>query len=133
MLTSWLRSILLGALVGLHILGIGGRAAMRAIAVTSGAPALFTPEGTITVLLAGAGSGALAGGIHRLLMAVLPRRRLARDLVFLAVLAALTVRGLHPVDPQRLVLFGGLVVLFAAAFLTASQRSRMHAVQALQR
>src|SRR5688572_13235226 len=54
---QWLQGPLLGAAIGLPILGGGGRLAMRGIAVFTGAPGAFTAEGTLTVLLLGAASG----------------------------------------------------------------------------
>jgi hypothetical protein len=95
-LASWLGAALWGALLGLLLLGIGGRAVMRVIAVSAGTPPTATFEGTLTVLLAGTGSGAAAGIIYRVLVALLPQRRRLRDLAFLLVLAGLTLRGLRP-------------------------------------
>jgi hypothetical protein len=130
---GWSRAILLGALVGLPILGVGGRAAMRAIAALTGAPAALTVEGTLTVLLAGAGSGAVAGAIHRLLMVVLPRHQLLRALAFVVVLAALTIRGLHPVQPLPLALFGTLMALFAIVYLVVMRRAGVDSRSAAMR
>jgi hypothetical protein len=121
-LRSWARAILLGAVVGLPVLGGGGRVAMRLIATLTGAPPALTFEGTLTVLLAGAGSGAAAGAIHQGLTVVLRRRRWLRVLAFLVVLGALTVRGLHPVQPLPLALFGTVMALFACLYLAAWRR-----------
>lgn len=118
---SWIRAVLIGALVGLPVLGGGGRAAMRLIAVLTGVPSAFSPEGTLTVLLAGAGSGAAAGAIHQGLGLVWRDRRW-RDVAFLLVLAALTLRGLHPVQPLPLLVFTPVMALFAGLFLLARSR-----------
>src|SRR5215211_3205949 len=71
----WLRGPLLGVLLGLPILGGGGRLAMHAIALTSDAQRVVSVEGTITVLLAGALAGLAGGMIYALLDRVLPQRR----------------------------------------------------------
>ena len=121
-LGSWIRAALCGALIGLPVLGLGGRAVMRVIAITAGGPSTATVDGTLTVLLAGAGSGAAAGIIYRALVAVLPRRQRLRDVAFVLVLSGLTVRGLRPVQAVPLALFGSLMAVFTAAFLAAWRR-----------
>jgi hypothetical protein len=120
-LRSWTRAVLVGALIGLPVLGGGGRAAMWVLAVLTGVPPSFTFEGTLTVLLAGAGSGAVAGAIHQGLRVALPRRRWFRDVAFLIILAALTLRGLTPVRPQPLLVFAPVMMAFAGVFLAASR------------
>src|SRR5258705_5947312 len=95
---------------------------MRALAVLAGAPAVITIEGTITVLLAGAASGAIAGAIYRGLMTLLPGRQLLRDLAFVVLLAALTLRGVHPVRPLPLALFGAVTALFAIVVIATLRR-----------
>jgi hypothetical protein len=125
-LASWVGAALWGALLGLLLLGIGGRAVMRVIAVSAGTPPTATFEGTLTVLLAGTGSGAAAGIIYRVLVALLPHRRQLRHLAFLLVLAGLTLRGLRPIQPLPLALFGSLMAIFAAAFLATWRRVGLH-------
>ena len=85
-----LRGPLLGALLGLPILGGGGRLAMHAIALTPGAQRSATVQGTITVLLAGLAAGVAGNAIYTLL----------------------TLRGLHPVQPLTLALFLPIVLVF---------------------
>lgn len=111
----WVRGPLLGALLGLPVLGGGGRLAMHAIALTTpGAQRSVTVEGTITVLLAGAAAGLAGGAIYALLDWLMPERRVARAIVFAIALALLTLRGLRPVRPLPLALFLPLVLLFGA-------------------
>ncbi|HET6760445.1 MAG TPA: hypothetical protein VFH13_00015, partial [Gemmatimonadaceae bacterium] len=63
-----LRSDLIrGTLLGLIILGIGGRLLMRVIAHMEGRVPAFTPEGSITVVFYGAVAGAFSGLIYHLL------------------------------------------------------------------
>jgi hypothetical protein len=111
------RAILTGAIIGLPVLGGGGRLAMRLIAMLTGVPSAFSFEGTLTVLLAGAGSGAAAGAIHEGLGVVLCERPRLRDLAFLLILAALTLRGLNPVRLLPLLAFAPVMALFAGIFL----------------
>src|SRR6185436_12702507 len=99
---EWLRGPLLGAALGLPILGGGGRLAMHAVALTSEAQRSVTVQGTITVLLAGLAAGTAGGAIYAVLARVIPARRLLRAALFAVVLALLTLRGLNPV--QRLTL-----------------------------
>jgi hypothetical protein len=109
---QWLHGPLLGAALGLPILGGGGRLAMRGIAVSTGAPGAFTGEGTLTVLLLGAASGFAGGAIYAILAALLPRRRSLRDTIFAIVLCLLTLRGLNPVTMLSLALFMPPVVVY---------------------
>lgn len=112
--TPWTRGPLLGAALGLPILGGGGRLAMRAIAVVGGAPAVATVEGTLTVLLAGLASGVGGGVLYALLARLLPERRGLRAALFALGLLLLTLRGLRPVQPLALALFLPPVVLYGA-------------------
>ena len=123
----WLRGPLLGVLLGLPILGGGGRLAMHAIALTSDAQRVVSVEGTITVLLAGALAGLAGGMIYALLDRVLPQRRFARGVLFLVVLVLLTLRGLRPVTSLSLALFMPLALLYGAAFELAWYSRSHHA------
>jgi hypothetical protein len=90
---------------------------MRVLALVAGTPPRGTVQGTITVLLAGTGAGAVAGVIYGVLARLLPYRHRTRDAAFLVCLATLTLRGLHPVRPLPLALFAPVMLLFAVAFL----------------
>ena len=119
----WLRAPILGVLVGLPVLGVGGRIVMRIISEVSGAPAAISLGGTITVLGAGAASGLAGGIIYGLLGRFFPHGRVRRDLLFAAALILLTLRGLHPVRPLPLALFGTLVVVYGVALEWAWHRA----------
>ena len=112
----WLRGPLLGALLGLPILGGGGRLAMHAIALTSDAQRVVSVEGTITVLLAGTAAGLAGGLIYALLDRLLPQLRPVRAALFVVALVLLTLRGLRPLQPLPLALFMPLVLLYGALF-----------------
>jgi hypothetical protein len=117
-----MKTLLLGAASGALILGIGGRIAMRGIAVLSGGMPGFSWGGTMTVVLLGALSG-LAGAIVltgvRLL---LPRRAALRGTIYWAFLILAGLRGLNPVDPQRLLLFMPLILLYGITLQVLSCR-----------
>ena len=46
---DWIAAILTGAVLGLAFLGVGARIGMRVVALQSGQPGAFTPEGSIAV------------------------------------------------------------------------------------
>lgn len=115
----WYFGPIVGAAVGLVILGAGSRVAMRQIAILSGASGAFTVEGTITVLLAGGASG-VAGGIIRALTTIGGRLSTsARFLVFAAACTVIALRGLNPLDADRLLLFMPLIAAYVAAIEAA--------------
>ncbi|MFL5618574.1 MAG: hypothetical protein ACJ79A_09300 [Gemmatimonadaceae bacterium] len=129
-MSHWLRGPLLGALLGLPILGGGGRLAMHAVALTSDAQRSVTVQGTITVLLAGLAAGTVGGAIYALLARVLPARRLLRDALFGVILALLTLRGLNPVRWLTLALFMPIVLLYGVA-LERAWHARSHSSRTL--
>ena len=95
---GWIAGISAGALIGLVVLGVGGRVGMRLVALEIGQPAAFTPEGSIAVALLGAASGAIAAVIFLLLRTALPTRRWIRGALFWTILGAIALRGLSPVS-----------------------------------
>ena len=120
----WPRSALLGAILGLPLLGGGGRVAMRAFAwLTDVAPA-FSFEGTLTVLLLGLASGIAGGLLYALLDWLSPHRRWVRALLFATGLLLLKLRGLNPVTVQKLLLFAPVVLLYGAAVELMWHRGR---------
>lgn len=110
----WLVGLLLGAAVGFVVLGVGGRVAMRAIAVASGALPSFTVGGTATVAFLGVLSGAGGGLLYTLLHRLIPRPRLMRTSLFAIALVLLTLRGLRPIQPHALEWFMPLALGYGA-------------------
>ena len=110
----WLFALLLGAVVGLVVLGIGGRIAMRAIAIANGVPAGFSVGGTTTVVFLGLASGVGGGLLYALLHRYVPRPRLARSALFAVALVLLTLRGLRPIQPRALEWFMPLALGYCA-------------------
>lgn len=109
---DWLVAALLGVVSGALILGIGGRIAMRGIVLMSGGTPGFSLGGTMTVVLLGSLSG-LAGALVLMgVRALLPGRAVLRGTLYWAFLIFAAIRGLHPVDPQRLLLFMPLILLY---------------------
>ena len=128
---DWLRGPLLGAALGLPILGGGGRLAMHAVSLlAAGAQHSVSVQGTITVLLAGLAAGVAGGVIYAVLARVLPARRVLRDVVFGVVLVLLGLRGLNPVQPLTLALFMPVVLLYGIA-LERSWHARPHSTRTL--
>jgi len=54
---DWFNGIVAGVALGAVFLGLGGRAGMRIIAIVNDQAPLFSVEGSIAVLLLGAGNG----------------------------------------------------------------------------
>jgi hypothetical protein len=128
---DWLRGPLLGAVLGLPILGGGGRLAMHAVSLLAAdAQHSVSVQGTITVLLAGVAAGTAGGAIYAVLARVLPARRMLRDALFVVVLAVLTLRGLNPVQPLTLALFMPVVLLYGLA-LERAWHGRRHSPRTL--
>jgi len=101
-----------GAGVGLLVLGIGGRMAMRGIAFLSGAPPSFSFGGSLRVVLLGTLAGLVGGLILLGLRTFLRNRWLIQTLLFYVIIVLITLRGLRPVDSQRLMLFVPLVLVY---------------------
>lgn len=111
----WLRGALLGALLGTLFLGVGGRVSMRVIATAQDAAIGFSLGGTSTVIFLGALSGLAAGLIYATARKLLPRRVWWARGLFTVILLLVTLRGLRPLDNQRLVLFLPLFLAFGVA------------------
>lgn len=114
----------MGTIIGAVVLGVGGRIAMRGIAVLSGAPPGFSFGGSLTVVALGAASGLAGALILMTLRALLPKRWLLQTLLFYAALVLITLRGLRPVDSQRLFLFLPLVLIYGFLLRTMFRRRR---------
>ena len=109
---GWIAGLSAGAFIGLVVLGIGGRAGMRIIALETGQPAAFTIEGSIAVALLGAASGAIAAVIFLVLRAALPTRRWMRAALFWTILGAIALRGLSPLTTLGTTTFLPLFLLY---------------------
>jgi hypothetical protein len=112
--SPWMFDPLIGIALGLTILGIGGRIAMRVIAHATYAAPSFSLGGTMTVVFMGAVSGAAGGVIYAVLARVLPDRAVIRGVMFAVVLTLLTLRGTSPSTSLSLSLFVPLALLYGA-------------------
>ncbi len=115
-LTPRARAVLLtlgwGLGLGALILGLGGRVAMRVIAVATTGTGGFSLGGTGTVVFLGLASGALGGLILLGARYLFWRWRPVTTVVFWLALTAITLRCLRPIDQLRLLTFLPLVALF---------------------
>jgi hypothetical protein len=104
----------LGTALGIVILGVAGRIAMRFYAIHDYQEPYFTAGGTLTVLLAGAAAGAATGFWMWLGGRLFSTRPAVRHAFFWLGLAFLVLRVLQPVSTQRLVFFAPLGVTHGA-------------------
>ncbi|PYO05981.1 MAG: hypothetical protein DMD30_13325 [Gemmatimonadetes bacterium] len=107
-LRSWL---IRGTLVGLFVLGISGRLLMRVIAHMEGRTPVFTPEGTMTVVFAGAVAGAFSGLIYYVLRRFV-RQPWLRTVAFIVVCELITWRGVHGLLPRPQLMFMALALVY---------------------
>ena len=134
-----------GIAFGGVILGLGGRVAMRVIAMQAGASGILTVGGTVTVVLSGIASG-LGGVVLHFFADRVARwitsgvdgvlgqrtrgkdaasRRWVRRALFALLLLLITLRGLHPVQLLPLALFTPLVALYGTLIeIVATRRER---------
>lgn len=103
----------MGAVLGLPILGIASRIAMRLVAVGTSRPGAFTIEGSLTVIFFGVVAGLAGGAIYAILAWLLPRRTAIRSIIFGVIIVLLTVRGVSPSTAFTLSLFLPLTVAYA--------------------
>jgi len=107
-----LRSDLLrGALLGLLVLGIGGRLLMRVIAHMEGRVPAFTLSGSLTVVFAGTVAGAFAGLIYHLLRRFV-RKPWIRTAAFIVICELIAWRGVHGLLPLPQVMFMTLALVY---------------------
>jgi len=101
-----------GALVGLVVLGIGGRLLMRVIAHMEHRPLLvFTPQGTLNVVIAGTVAGLFAGFVYYLVRRFL-RQPWLRTSVFIAICELVTWRGVNGLLPVPQLMFMTLALVY---------------------
>lgn len=118
-LRHWLTR---GALVGLVVLGIGGRLLMRVVAHMEHRPVfVLTIEGTLTVVLAGAASGLVAGFIYYLARRFI-RKAWLRTAVFVLIGELVTWRGVHGLLPVPQLMFMGLALVYLIIIDTMGRR-----------
>jgi len=112
--SPWIFDPLLGIALGLPILGVGSRIAMRIIAHATNVAPGFSFGGTMTVVGLGALSGAAGGLIYAVVARVVRDRATVRGVIFGLILILLTLRGTDPFTPLTLSLFLPLTLLYGA-------------------
>ena len=106
------RWVLRGAVVGLLVLGIGGRLLMRVIAHREHRPVMiFTIPGTLAVALAGTVAGLGAGVIYYLLRRFV-RESWLRTAVFVIICGLIAWRGVHGLLLVPQLMFMALALVF---------------------
>src|SRR3954462_2092025 len=125
---DWIAVLLVGALLGLAVLGVGGRIGMRVIALGLGQTPTLTVGGSVTVVLLGAATGSVVGAIFLASRTLFPHHRLARVTFFWLVVGALVLRGLHPLSGLTAEVFMPLFLLHGGLLFGYWCRIRMRQV-----
>jgi len=116
------RWLIRGALVGLIVLGIGGRLLMRVVAHMEHRPLfVLTTEGTLTVVFAGTVAGLFGGLIYFLTRRFLHQPWL-RTLVFVVICELVTWRGVHGTLPRVQAMFMALALVYLVIIDTMGRR-----------
>ena len=121
------RSLLVGALAGAVLLGGGTRMAMRGIALVEGRVPIWTPTGTLQVMMYGALFGLGLALLWALVGRRLPGNQLVRGLLFGALTTALVSPGLTPRRLSTFLLFTPWFLLYgiAMAMFARSGKAKM--------
>jgi hypothetical protein len=125
--------LLIGAGLGLVVLGVGGRVVMRGVAMATDAPSAWSVGGTVTVLAAGAAAGAAGALLHAIARAIVSSAGgslTARLAPFGALLALVTGRGLSGSPVAQGIAFWPLVLLYGAWFAHVLSRRARRALPA---
>jgi hypothetical protein len=109
--TSIIASGLMGAAVGLPVLGLMGRGIMRIIAHWEGRIPAFTIGGTLTVVFVATLAGLAAGLVYGVLKRLIANGYI-RNAVFLAMCVAFTWRALNTLLPRPRLMFVALTVVY---------------------
>jgi hypothetical protein len=118
-----LRSDLIrGTLLGLVILGVGGRVLMRVIAQMEGRVPVLTP-GSFTVVFAGTVAGAFAGLIYHLLRRFV-RNQWVRTAAFIVICELVAWRGVHGLLPVPQAMFMTLALVYLIVVDILGRRSQ---------
>ena len=110
-LKSILPSVIAGAIVGLIVLGVGGRVMMRVIAHWEGRQPVLSPGGTFTVVMMGMVAGAAAGIVYGLIRRFIKNYPL-QIATFFAFCVVLTLRGVNELLGKPKLLFVAITLVF---------------------
>jgi hypothetical protein len=121
-----LRSSLVRAtLLGLIILGIGGRVLMRVAAHMEGRAPAFTIDGTVAVIFWGTVAGAFAGIIYYVLGRFVANDW-ARTAAFLIICGLVSWRGVRGLLPVQQMMFLALALSYLVIVDLLGRRARAH-------
>jgi len=121
---SIVASGLMGAAVGLPILGLGGRGVMRIIAHWEGRIPAFTISGTLSVVFVATLAGLAAGLVHGVLKRLIANSYI-RNAVLLAICVAFTWRALNTLLPKPRLMFVALTVVYVLVLeIVTARRER---------
>ena len=118
-----LRSALIGAAIGLPILGAGGRGMMRIIAHWEGRVPVLTLGGTLTVLFAGTMAGLAGGAVHGIMRRYI-HNIVVRNVLFVLVCVAFTWRALNTLLPRPRLVFVALTLVYAVVLEIITKRDQ---------
>ncbi|MEX2153140.1 MAG: hypothetical protein WD825_07355 [Gemmatimonadaceae bacterium] len=122
------RTLFVGTLLGVLILGVGGRIAMAMITASAGGAPRFTLGGTMTVVALGGASG-FAGAVIALTCQFATRRLVpalqwVQHVLLAVMLLLVTMRGLRGTPAGAHWYFYALVAVYGVALvLVAKERS----------
>lgn len=119
-----LRSDLIrGTVLGLLILGVGGRLLMRVVAHMEGRAPIFTPEGSIAVAFYGAIAGAFSGLIYYLLWRFV-RTPWVRIATFIMICELISWRGVSGLLPRPQAMFMTLALAYLVTMVVLGRLSQ---------
>lgn len=125
-----LRSSLIRAtLLGLVVLGIGGRVLMRVAAHLEGRAPAFTIDGTVAVIFYGTVAGAFAGIVYYVL-ARFVASDLGRTAAFLIICGLVSWRGVHGLLPIQQAMFMALALAYLVIVDVVGRRARAYRTRA---
>lgn len=118
------RSALIGAALGVPMLGIAGRILMRVIAHWEQRVPVFTVGGTFTVIFAGTMFGLTAGAVHGLLKRFI-HNIVARNIVFAVIAVLFTWRAVNALLPRPRLTFVALTLVYVIVLELITRRERV--------
>ena len=117
-----LRSALIGAAIGLPILGVGGRGIMRIIAHWEGRVPAFTLPGSMTVVFAGTMAGLAAGAVYGVMRRYI-HHTIARNILFVLLAIGFTWRAESTLLQRPRLVFVALTFVYAVVLEIVSAKT----------
>jgi peptidoglycan/LPS O-acetylase OafA/YrhL len=128
-----LRSSLIRAtLLGLVILGIGGRLLMRVVAHMEGRTPAFTLEGSVAVVFWGTVAGAFSGLVYYLLQRFVKKSSL-RSFAFIVICGLVSWRGVSGLLPVPQAMFMALALGYLVIVDVLGRRAPLRPASAVGR